>query len=262
LAVNLVDRVFDDPSAYSAAEVMFALYAYTMQIYCDFSGYTDVARGSGKLFGIELPENFDRPYLATSPAEFWRRWHMTLSTWLRDYLYYPLGGSRTAPARAYANLALTMFLIGLWHGAAWTFVVYGALQAFAMVVHRFFYRRAGRTNDTRDPRFLIVLKIVGTLHFVVLSRVFFRATDMENAFDMLGGLARGGLSFGQLPATVLLVLVVAFASHYTPKNLVEHARAAFAGLSAPLQGVLLAALGGLLSLVASEEVVPYIYFKF
>ena len=117
LAVNLVDRVFDDPSAYSSAEVMLALYGYTMQIYCDFSGYTDVARGSAMLFGLRLPENFDRPYQATSPAEFWRRWHMTLSTWLRDYLYFPLGGSHGSAVRAYFNLGLTMFLIGLWHGA-------------------------------------------------------------------------------------------------------------------------------------------------
>ena len=104
VSVNLVDRVFDDPAAFSATEVVIALYGFTLQIYCDFSGYTDVARGSAKLFGLELPENFDRPYQATSVSDFWRRWHMTLSTWLRDYLYFPLGGSRKGPARTYVNL--------------------------------------------------------------------------------------------------------------------------------------------------------------
>jgi D-alanyl-lipoteichoic acid acyltransferase DltB (MBOAT superfamily) len=207
-----------------------------MQIYCDFSGYTDVARGSAKLFGLQLPENFDRPYQSASPAEFWRRWHMTLSTWLRDYLYYPLGGSRVGPARAYFNLGLTMFLIGLWHGAAWTFVVYGLLQAMAMVTHRFFYRRAGRTGDTVDPTWLHALKVIGTLHFVVLSRVFFRASDLQNALG--------------------------YAAHYTPRAWYRDAQLRFVQLPAPLQGALVAvALGGLM-LVASEDVVPYIYFQF
>jgi D-alanyl-lipoteichoic acid acyltransferase DltB (MBOAT superfamily) len=262
LAVNLVDRVFDDPSAYHAPEVMLALYAYTMQIYCDFSGYTDVARGSAFLFGLRLPENFDRPYQSASPAEFWRRWHMTLSTWLRDYLYYPLGGSRVAPARAYFNLGLTMFLIGLWHGAAWTFVVYGLLQATAMVLHRFLYRRAGRTADTVDPGWLHALKVIGTLHFVVLSRVFFRATDLQNAGDVAAQLVTGAISIGHVPASVLLVLGLGYAAHYTPRGLYRSAQGRFVQLPAPVQGALLAAAFGGLMLVASEDVVPYIYFQF
>jgi alginate O-acetyltransferase complex protein AlgI len=262
LAVNLVDRVFDDPSAYHAPEVLLALYAYTMQIYCDFSGYTDVARGSAKLFGLQLPENFDRPYQAASPAEFWRRWHMTLSTWLRDYLYYPLGGSRVSPGRAYFNLGLTMFLIGLWHGAAWTFVVYGLLQAAAMVIHRYFYRRAGRSAETVDPVWLHALKVIGTLHFVVLSRVFFRAADMQNASDVGSQLLEGTLSIGHVPATVLVVLALGYAAHYTPRELYRSLQLRFAQLPAPVQGAVLAAIGGGLMLVASEDVVPYIYFQF
>jgi D-alanyl-lipoteichoic acid acyltransferase DltB (MBOAT superfamily) len=262
LAINLIDRVFDTPGVYSSLEVLLALYAYTLQIYCDFSGYTDVARGSAKLFAIELPENFDRPYQATSPAEFWRRWHMTLSTWLRDYLYFPLGGSRVAPARAYFNLFLTIFLIGLWHGAAWTFVIYGTLQGMAMVIHRFFHRRSGRSDDTVDPFWLTALKIVGTLHFVVLSRVFFRASDVDNAGEMIAGLFAGSLSTAQVPAAVLVVMALGFAAHYTPKAVIEALRARFVALSVPAQGTVLAAVGGCLMLVASGEVVPYIYFQF
>jgi D-alanyl-lipoteichoic acid acyltransferase DltB (MBOAT superfamily) len=262
LAINLVDRVFDDPSAYMGVEVLLALYAYTMQIYCDFSGYTDVARGSAMLFGLKLPENFDRPYQATSPAEFWRRWHMTLSTWLRDYLYYPLGGSQVAPSRAYFNLGLTMFLIGLWHGAAWTFVIYGLLQATAMLTHRYFYRRSGRTRKTVDPAWLHVLKIAGTLHFVVLSRVFFRASDVRNAIDVARHLFQGGLHVGHVPASVLLVLAAGYAAHFTPRAWFDRALERFVVLPAPVQGAVLAAVSGGLMLVASEDVVPYIYFQF
>lgn len=202
LALNLVDRVFDQPELFSGMEVVLALYGFTMQLYCDFSGYTDVARGSAMLMGLDLPENFDRPYQATSPAEFWRRWHMTLSRWLRDYLYYPLGGSRVGPIRAYFNLGLTMFLVGIWHGWWQNFVIffwYALLQAGAMVAHRFFVRfaplnrvRLGsgpyRTNEsegeasTERPTFAITaFKVFLCLQFVVFSRILFRASSMDNA---------------------------------------------------------------------------------
>jgi D-alanyl-lipoteichoic acid acyltransferase DltB (MBOAT superfamily) len=263
LAINLIDRVFDDPSAYTAPEVLLALYAYTLQIYCDFSGYTDVARGSAMLFGLKLPENFNRPYQATSPAEFWRRWHMTLSTWLRDYLYYPLGGSRVAPLRAYFNLGLTMFLIGFWHGAAWTFVVYGLLQATAMLTHRFLYRRSGRTSKTVDAPWLRRLKIVGTLHFVVFSRIFFRSSDLHNAHDIGAQLLTGSRSsIGHVQVSVLCVIVLGFAAHYAPRAWFTSLQSRFAVLPAPVQGAMLAVVGGGLMLVASEAVVPYIYFQF
>ena len=262
VAVNLVDRVFDTPSGYSAAEVMLALYGYTLQIYCDFSGYTDVARGSARLFGLELPENFDRPYQAASPAEFWRRWHMTLSTWLRDYLYYPLGGSKVPPFRAYFNLGLTMFLIGLWHGAAWTFVFYGLLQATAMLTHRYFYRRAGRSADTVDSRPLHALKVLGTLHFVVLSRILFRSSDLGNAGEIVERLLGGGLGLRQVGAPVLLVLLAGFAAHYTPRGLYARLERRFVALPAIGQGTVLSAVGAGLMMVASEDVVPYIYFQF
>jgi alginate O-acetyltransferase complex protein AlgI len=263
VAINLVDRVFDDPSAYTAPEVLLALYAYTLQIYCDFSGYTDVARGSAMLFGLKLPENFNRPYQARSPAEFWRRWHMTLSTWLRDYVYYPLGGSRGKAPRAYFNLGLTMFLIGLWHGAAWTFVVYGLLQSTAMLTHRYLYHRAGRTSQSTDSRWVGVLKIVGTLHFVVLSRIFFRSADLHAARQVATQLLTGSMtSIGHVQASVLLVLVLGFAAHYTPRSWFERLSQRFVLLPAPAQGACLAAIGGGLMLVASQDVVPYIYFQF
>lgn len=262
LSVNLVDRVFDQPALYTSAEVVVALYGFTMQIYCDFSGYTDCARGSAKLMGLELPRNFDRPYQSASPAEFWRRWHMTLSRWLRDYLYYPLGGSRVSPLRAYWNLWLTMFLIGIWHGASWTFVWYAVLQSLAMVTHRFFYRRSGRTRDTVDAWHVHAFKVFWALQFVVFSRILFRANSWGNAVDVTSQLGAGTFGLAQVSSEVWAILLLTFAAHYTPKRWFESIEEGFKALPAPAQGVALACVGFGLGVVATSEVVPYIYFQF
>lgn len=262
LSVNLVDRMFDNPSAFTSLEVLVALYAYTMQIYCDFSGYTDVARGSAMLMGYTLPENFDRPYLSTSPAAFWRRWHKTLSSWLRDYVYFPLGGSKGSPLRTYFNLWLTLFLIGVWHGASWNFVIYGAIHGGAMVVHRFFYKRSGRTKDAVDAPWLTVLKIAGTFHFVVLSRILFRAPTLGAAGAVTSQLFKGSLSMAQVSWSVWLILLVSFAIHWAPRRFVGKSRDLFVWLPAPAQGAVLAVAGAAMLKLASSQVVPYIYFQF
>ncbi len=262
LSVNLVDRVFDNPELYSGTEVIVGLYAFTMQIYCDFSGYTDVARGSAMLMGLELPENFDRPYQSTNPAEFWRRWHMTLSSWLRDYLYFPLGGSKVSPGRAYWNLWLTMFLIGVWHGASWTFVLYGILQASVMAGHRWLHRRSGRARDQVDPFATRAAKIFLNLQFVVFSRILFRATSIENAGDVTERILSGTTSLAQVSLGVWAVLVVTFAAHYLPRDVFGKVEGTFLRLPAPAQGLALALVWVGLSHVATSEVVPYIYFQF
>ena len=136
IAVYLTDIVFDSPGDFTSLENLLALYAFTLQIYADFAGYSDIAIGTAKLLGFEIPENFDRPYQSRDVGEFWRRWHMTLSTWLRDYLFFPLGGSKGSKARTYFNLWLTMFLVGMWHGASWNFVIYSNLQGGAMLFNR------------------------------------------------------------------------------------------------------------------------------
>ncbi|MBN1655218.1 MAG: MBOAT family protein [Deltaproteobacteria bacterium] len=262
LAVNLVDRVFDDPTGYSSLEVLIALYCYTMQMYCDFSGYTDVARGSAMFFGLELPENFNRPYQSTNPAEFWRRWHITLSSWLRDYLYYPLGGSRVKPARAYWNLWFTVFIVGLWHGASWNFVLYGILHASAMAAHRYFYRRAGRTRETVDPTALRISKTAAMFHFTVLSRILFRSTDLPNAVDVGGQLLSGSAFLFHIAPSIWTVLILSYVSHYLPRSWYEQSKRLFVRSPAPLQGIALSGLAILLAAVASRQVVPYIYFQF
>lgn len=287
ISVNLVDRVFDDPAAFSASEVVIGLYAFTLQIYADFSGYTDVARGSGLLFGLELPENFDRPYQSKSVAEFWRRWHMTLSSWLRDYLYFPLGGSRSGELRTYLNLWITLFLIGLWHGASWTFVIYGNLQASAVLWNRYTARererarsgqamspayvlaslwngltRAARGGRDRDPAWLSGAKILLTLQFVVFSRILFRSTSLENAGDVWMQIFTNTWSIAQIDGTVWCVLLLGFGLHYVPRARFESIRARFVELPAVGQGIVLAIVGAILAVFATHEAVPYIYFQF
>ena len=265
LATSLVDRVFEQPELFTATEVVVALYAFTMQLYCDFSGYTDVARGSAMLFGLELPENFDRPYQATSPADFWRRWHMTLSRWLRDYLYFPLGGSRVGPVRAYVNLFITMFLVGIWHGWWANFEVffwYALLQSGAMVSHRFVHRMRGRRRDQVDPLPLTAAKIFANLQFVVFSRILFRATSMENAEAVTDRLFSGTASTAQVNLTVWLLLAATFVAHYLPRRVFHTFEQTFLRLPAVLQGVALALVAALLAKVATAEAVPFIYFQF
>ncbi len=177
------DLVFDHPQTYSGIEVTLAIYAYALQIYFDFSGYSDMAIGMARIVGIKLPENFHSPYRATSIREFWRRWHISLSTWLRDYLYIPLGGNRKGKGRQYLNLMLTMLLGGLWHGASWNFVVWGGFHGIGLAVHRFVSERwpaaDGKGNPTR--------KLIGwliTMQLVLALWVFFRAKDFPTAWLM------------------------------------------------------------------------------
>jgi D-alanyl-lipoteichoic acid acyltransferase DltB (MBOAT superfamily) len=144
LALSIVDRVFESPAHFTSVEVLAGVYGYALQIYLDFSAYSDIAIGSADLLGFKLPENFRTPYRSASLQEFWRRWHISLSTWLRDYLYITLGGSRGAPWRTYVNLSLTMLLGGLWHGASWTFIVWGGLHGFGLAITRFFQRHTDR----------------------------------------------------------------------------------------------------------------------
>ncbi len=147
LALAIVDRVFDDPSHFSSIEVMCGVYAYALQIYLDFSAYSDIAIGSAQVLGFDLPKNFETPYRSANIQEFWRRWHISLSTWLRDYLYITLGGSRGAEWRTYFNLAATMLLGGLWHGANWAFIVWGALHGFGLAVTRYFQRATAKHQE-------------------------------------------------------------------------------------------------------------------
>lgn len=269
VSINLVDRVFESPDGYTSAEVVVALYGFTLQMYADFSGYTDIARGSAKLFDIELPENFDRPYQASNPAAFWRRWHMTLSTWLRDYLYFPLGGSRHGEARTYFNLWLTIFLIGVWHASRSpahgtntipNFILYGSLQASAVAMHRWVSRRWPPSEP--DPHWKLALKIFLTMQFVVFTRILFRASDLSNASDVTQQILEGSGGTANVAPVLWLVLIVGLGAHYTPRAWTAAAQGRFMALHPVAQGAVVAAVLGLLMLVANGQTVPYIYFQF
>src|SRR4026207_832944 len=168
LAAQIVDPVFGDPFTRSAPDALFGIMGYAIVIYADFSGYTDIAIGVAKMLGFTFPRNFDRPYSARSIQDFWRRWHMTLSRWLRDYLYIPLGGNRRGRLMTYRNLMLTMLIGGLWHGAAWTFVVWGGLHGLALASERWWHERRGPATAPRSTRNLWLARIA-TFHFVCFA---------------------------------------------------------------------------------------------
>ena len=185
LAESLVNRVFDLPKLYSGAEVLAGVYGYALQLYYDFSGYTDIAIGSALLLGITLPRNFNRPYAAQNISDFWRRWHISFSNWLRDYLYFSLPGLRSRwKIFAYLNLVITMVIGGLWHGASWTFVVWGAWHGIGLAAHRGWQALHGnpKLTLTRGARFLCGL---ATFHFVLVGWIFFRASSLATARDIL-----------------------------------------------------------------------------
>jgi alginate O-acetyltransferase complex protein AlgI len=260
LGLNLVDRVFDAPAQYSALECYVAIVAYAVQIYTDFSGYTDIAIGSAALLGVRFPVNFRAPYQAHDLVEFWRRWHISLSTWLRDYLYIPLGGNRAGRLRTYANLFATMLLGGLWHGPNWTFVVWGGLHGAGLALNRAFRERFG--DRLRANSALRVVSTLATFHFVLLAWVFFRADSFRNARAVFGELATLTTYHPNLDWRVLLVLAFGLGMHFVPQNLATRLELRFTALPGIAQGLALFAVLLLVRRMASAEAVPFVYFQF
>jgi D-alanyl-lipoteichoic acid acyltransferase DltB (MBOAT superfamily) len=259
-----VDRAFADPAALSAPDLWLASYLFAIQIYGDFSGYTDIARGVARLFGIRLSVNFRQPYLSSSITDFWRRWHISLSSWLRDYLYVPLGGNRRGRRRTYANLLTTMLLGGLWHGAAWHFVIWGALHGIALAVHR---AVTGGTVSSaphaarRNP-VLVTAKILLTFHLVCLFWVFFRADDAGSAWVFLAGMV-GDLS---APSADLAITTLCYAILLAAVDLPcwRHERELPFAPQGPAWAWGLAFAGMLIaiSFIGETNARPFIYFQF
>ncbi len=195
-------------SAYTGAEVMIAVYAFAFQIYCDFSGYTDIARGVARMLGFEICVNFRLPYFATNPSDFWQRWHVSLSTWLRDYLYIPLGGNRRGTVRTYINLSLTMLLGGLWHGASWHFVVWGAFHGLLLVIFRLL-STSSRASKTPRTDWVFWLKAFGFFQITCFGWLIFRANDMRQLAAMTAALFTSTTLSGVFTTTALQVLIFA-----------------------------------------------------
>jgi alginate O-acetyltransferase complex protein AlgI len=258
LATAIVDPVFGAPGAHSRLEVLAAVYAYAVQIWADFSGYTDIAIGCALLLGIRFPANFNAPYTATSLQDFWHRWHMTLSRWLRDYLYVPLGGSRGSRLFTARNLMLTMLLGGLWHGAAWTFVVWGGIHGAFLVAER---RLRGRTPRF-DPAVNRALARLLTFHVVCLAWIFFRADSVGTAFTVLGRLVTGGGPAPLLTLPVLLAVAAGIGVQYLPAGVVGQLAARFSRLAPALQGTAVAAALVGIGVLGPQGVSPFIYYRF
>ena len=250
LATGLVDPAFADPASHAAADLWMATYAYAAQIFCDFSAYTDIATGVAALMGYRFPPNFDRPYGSASLGEFWTRWHISLSGWLRDYLYIPLGGNRGGTGRTCINLLATMALGGLWHGANWTFLLWGLLHGAALVVARLW--------PWRLPRALGVLL---TFHVVCLGWILFRAPDLATAWIYLGGLFRPGGEAGWA-AFPVAVAAGALALHLLPAGMPARLFAAAGRLPWPVLGVAAGAVAVAVAAVGPDGTPPFIYFAF
>jgi D-alanyl-lipoteichoic acid acyltransferase DltB (MBOAT superfamily) len=265
LASNLVDPVFASPNLHTGLEVLFAVYGYAVQIYADFSAYSDIAIGVALLLGFRFPENFDAPYAATSIRDFWRRWHMTLSRWLRDYLYVGLGGSRGTRAQTYRNLMLTMLLGGLWHGAAWRFVIWGGLHGVWLVIERAvadsrLERGVAPPESTVGRR--IVQRLV-TFHLVCFAWVFFRADSLSTAWDMITRVVTDlGLEAPKVTPAVLIAIAVGLGAQYVPRRAVESGLAVFSRFGPVAQGVALAFTLMVIDTLGPEGVAAFIYFQF
>lgn len=262
--VEYVDPVFANPSAYRGSAIIFAALAYAIQIYCDFSGYTDIAIGTAHMLGYKLTRNFNLPYLAVNIADFWHRWHISLSNWLRDYLFIPLGGSRCSPRRTAVNLLVTMTLGGLWHGASWTFVFWGVLHGVFLIAHRMFQKFV-EIRPAMD-RFLLsapgtLLRMLLTFLCVALGWVFFRATTFETAWTMLHRVAVWSPGLGtpiprmNLNSTLLFMAICHAVAYWTPWRKMWR-------LPAPIQGFGYAAALIMAQVLAPDAGKAFIYFQF
>ena len=268
ISLNFVDRVFDDPLLYSGFENLLGVYGYALQIYCDFSGYSDMAIGIALLLGFRFNRNFDSPYKSATITEFWRRWHISLSSWLKDYLYISLGGNRRGRWRTYLNLMLTMLLGGLWHGAAMRFVLWGALHGGALAVHKFAIERFGfKAVGSQMRPWRRVLGMLFTFHVVCLGWILFRAKDMATGMQMLRQIFTD-FSPELIPqviggyAGVFSLMAVGYLLHLLPGSWEESARRGVVRLPVFVQAVAIAVLIWGVMQIKSSDIQPFIYFQF
>ena len=255
LGANFVNRVFDTPNLYSGAEVLLAVYAYSLQLYFDFSGYTDIARGVGLLLGIRLPINFDRPYLSANMTEFWRRWHISFSNWLRDYLYFSLPGKRTK-VMPYLNLVITMVLGGLWHGITWTFAIWGLLHGVALGAHAALAIEARAEPADRSRRSATPARVFLTYQFVCLTWIFFRAGSLADALACLAESRRSPSAWRMSRGLLAAVMLLGAAAMFVAKGLYSAVSETFARQPFYAHAAALAAVAVALQLLGGRGARP------
>jgi len=258
----LADRVFDSSEPVSGILFLLGVYAFAWQIYGDFSGYTDIARGVAKTMGFDIMVNFRMPYFSSNPRDFWQRWHISLSTWLRDYLYIPLGGNRLSEKKCYRNLMVTMTLGGLWHGAAFTFVIWGVLHGFILCAHRkaaqifgWALSEGGRTKSLKHA-----VQVVLFFHFICLTWVFFRAPSVQDAWHLVSTVQ--GLGLADLSWCRLLFFFIGPLLLLDLYNEVKNTSNAVLEMRGIYQGVILGLMTGAIVLCGNFDATPFIYFQF
>ncbi len=266
VATAIVDPVFALPGQHSAPEILLAVYGYAVQIYADFSGYTDMAIGIALLLGITFPQNFDRPYIAVSLQDFWRRWHMTLSRWLRDYLYIPLGGNRKGRWKTYRNLLLTMTLGGLWHGASLTFIAWGLFHGLGLAAERWLGERREARGVAEPEHASAGRQWLGrllTFHLVCVGWVLFRSDNFGTAITILTrSVTAWGSAAPLVTINLLLVIAGALAMQYFPVRLSHRFEIAFAAPPLFVQGAVMGVVVALIFALGPQGVAPFIYYQF
>ena len=269
IGINFVERIFDEPTLYSGIENLFGVYGYALQIYCDFSGYSDMAIGLALLLGFKLNPNFDSPYKSATLVEFWRRWHISLSTWLRDYLYIPLGGNRKGKIRTNINLFVTMLLGGLWHGPSLLFVFWGVFHGLALIVYKMYKAIVPKAKTFGHEMHPIsrIIGIVLTFHTVCLGWIFFRAETFGKAKEMLYRIFTDFrpelfLDFIIGYKYVCIFIFVGFILHFIPKRAEDKACSLMIKTPVVIQSVIIALLIVFIMQIKSSEVQPFIYFRF
>ena len=269
ISLNFVDRVFDAPALYSGFECLMGIYGYALQIYCDFSGYSDMAIGIALLLGFRFPKNFDAPYKSATITEFWRRWHISLSSWLRDYLYISLGGNRRGRWRTYLNLMLTMLLGGLWHGAALRFVLWGALHGVALALHKAWLSIVPKARKAgRDMHPVVrLLGIIFTFHIVCFGWLLFRAESMQEVHLMLYQIFHNFNTaiIGQVVTgygVIFAMIAAGYVMHFMPESVDMKLSQKVGEAGLWWQVALLVVVAWCVMQVKSSDIQPFIYFQF
>lgn len=269
ISANFVDRIFENPSLYTGVENLFGVYGYALQIYCDFSGYSDMAIGLALLLGFKFNLNFDSPYQSATITEFWRRWHISLSSWLKDYLYISLGGNRKGKIRTYLNLFITMLLGGLWHGASLRFICWGAIHGIALAIHKLvmtFYPQLKPSGDKMKKSYRI-LGIVFTFHLVCFSWIFFRADSFSSALEVIRQIF-SATNFYVFPEMikgypmVFGLMLIGFTLHFMPSSWEQRAKYVVVDMNVFAKALLVIAVIVLIMQIKSSEIQPFIYFQF
>jgi alginate O-acetyltransferase complex protein AlgI len=272
ISINFVDRIFDSPSSFTGFENLMAVYGYSIQIYCDFSGYTDIAIGVALLLGFRLPINFNSPYKALNITDFWHRWHISLSSWLRDYLYIPLGGNKKGKIRTNLNLLITMLLGGLWHGANLRFIIWGGLHGLGLVIHKLWVKLNTSLSKYYNVRtssnwFTHFLSVFLTFNLVSFAWIFFRSETMQDAKTMIIQIG-SNLQLGLIPIMIssyykiFAIIIIGLLIHWLPISFKEYYRGKFIQSNIVIKVLIVVLVVFLIYQAKSAEIQPFIYFQF